>query len=85
MINAPNLVLSKVNISHNLLSENARLTSLRVPKIHRFIQQFVNNNKVVSDTFFFKLTKVVLEHLQVIMFIPITLSSPDHLRTLLHL
>jgi hypothetical protein len=38
---------------------------LRVPKVHSFIKKLINNNKIISNALFLKLTKVIFENLRV--------------------
>ena len=48
----------------HLLLQNLAISSLWVAKVHEFIQQLIDDDKVVSDTLFLQLLEVLREHLQ---------------------
>lgn len=47
----------------NLLLQDLALCSLRVTKVHHFIQQFVYNDEVISDTLLLQFLEVFREDL----------------------
>ena len=47
---------------HSLL-ENLALSGLRVSKVNKFIQKFVDDDKVVSNTLLFNLLKILAHNL----------------------
>lgn len=50
----------------DVFPQNFRLHGLWVPKIHGFVQQLVDDNKIVSDRLLLQLPKVVLEHVNLL-------------------
>lgn len=46
-----------------LLLEYFTFSGLGVAKVHYFIQQFIEQNKIIPDTFFLKLLKVLTKYL----------------------
>jgi hypothetical protein len=45
----------------NVFLQDFRLGRLGEPEIHHFVEQFVDDNKIVPDGFFFELFKVFLQ------------------------
>jgi hypothetical protein len=42
--------------------EDLGFRSLRVAKVHHFVEQFVDNDKIVADRFFFKCFEILREN-----------------------
>ena len=53
--------MKKINL--NLLLEDLCLCALWISKVHQLIQKFINENEIVSDTFFFQFSEVICKHL----------------------
>lgn len=52
------------NVHMDSLLKNLAVSSLRVTEVHEFIQQLVDNDKVISDTLLLQFLKVFWEHLK---------------------
>lgn len=50
-------------VLHNILLENLGLCSLRIAKVHHFVEQLVYDDKVVPNALFFQLLEVFCENL----------------------
>lgn len=52
-----------VRLLCDVLAQNLALGELRVTKVHHFVQQLVDDDKVVANTLFLQILKVLLKHL----------------------
>ena len=55
--------LKLVGLLRDVLLENLRLGRLRVSEIHHLIQQFIDDDKIVSDAFFLQFFEIFGENL----------------------